>query len=127
MYKGYVPCDKGYVPFELKIANLMPILNQSLYITGIFWFIFKLVYGRLTKYIDKHNILSNCQFGLKKIFCLYDFNNINVKITSAIDKGEHIMGRFVLDFAKAFETLNHDILLRKLNHYEIRRTVFQWF
>ena len=37
------------------------------------------------------------------------------------------MGRFVLDFAKAFETVNHDILLRKLNLYEIRGTVLQWF
>ena len=48
------------------------------------------------------------------------------KITSAMDKIEHIIGLF-LDFAKAFDTVNHDILLSKLNHYGIRGTVLQWF
>ena len=48
------------------------------------------------------------------------------KITSAMDKGEHIVG-LCLDFAKAFDTVNHDILLSKLNHYGIRGTVLQWF
>ena len=43
------------------------------------------------------------------------------KITSAIDKKEHI------DFAKAFDTVNLDILSRKLNHYGIRGPVLQWF
>ncbi len=48
------------------------------------------------------------------------------KLTSAIHKGEHIIGLF-LDFAKAFDTMNHDILLRKLNNYGVRGTVLQWF
>ena len=38
------------------------------------------------------------------------------KITSAMDKKEHVFGLF-LDFAKAFDTVNHNILLRKLDHY----------
>ena len=37
------------------------------------------------------------------------------------------MGRFILHFAKAFGTVNHDILLRKLNNYGIRGTDLQWF
>ena len=48
------------------------------------------------------------------------------KITSAIDKKEHVIGLF-LDFAKAFDTVNHDILLRKLDHYGIRGIALQWF
>ena len=35
-----------------------------------------------------------------------------------MDKKEHVIGLF-LDFGKAFDTVNHDILLRKLDHYEI--------
>ncbi|KAI0242182.1 hypothetical protein LSAT2_014410, partial [Lamellibrachia satsuma] len=48
------------------------------------------------------------------------------KISSAMDKKEHVIGLF-LDFAKSFDTVNHDILLRKLDHYEIRGIVLQWF
>ena len=47
------------------------------------------------------------------------------KITKAIDKKPHIIGLF-LDFAKAFDTVNHNILLTKLAHYRIRGNVLQW-
>ena len=42
-----------------------------------------------------------------------------------MDKGEHIIGLF-LDLAKAFDTVNHTILLTKLTHYGIRGTALQW-
>ena len=130
--------DKGYVPYELKIANVVPIFKKGdatlisnyrpISVLPVFSKIFeKLVYSRLTKYIDKHNILTNYQFGFKKGYSTYMALTILIdKITSAMDKGEHIIGLF-LDFAKAFDTVNHDILLCKLNHYGIRGTVLQWF
>ena len=70
---------KGYVPYELQIANVGPIFFKGdatlisnyrpISVLPVFSKLFeKLVYGRLTKYIDKHNILLNYQFGLKKIF-----------------------------------------------------------
>ena len=111
--KGDATLIRNYRPI-----SVLPVLSK------IFE---KLVYSRLTKYIDKHNILSNYQFGFKKGYSTYMALTILIdKITSAMDKGEHIIG-LVLDFAKAFDTVNHDILLSKLNHYEIRGTVLQWF
>ena len=47
------------------------------------------------------------------------------KITKAIDKKEHTIGLF-LDFAEAFDTVNHNILQAKLAHYGIRGNVLQW-
>ena len=48
------------------------------------------------------------------------------KIFQAIDNNEYTLGVF-LDLAKAFDTVNRDILLRKLHHYEVRGIVHDWF
>ena len=57
----------------------------------------------------KHNILSNCQFGFKTGYSTYMNLTILIdKIISPIDKGEHIIG-LVLEFTKAFHTVNHHI------------------
>ena len=48
------------------------------------------------------------------------------KISQAIDNNEYTAGVF-LDLAKAFDTVNHEILLRKLDHYGIRGIVHDWF
>ena len=48
------------------------------------------------------------------------------KIVNALDKGNYACTVF-LDFAKAFDTVNHKILISKLENYGIRGTVKQWF
>ena len=71
--------------------------------------------------------MSNYQFGLKKGYSSYmALTKLIDKIARAMDKGEHIMW-LLLDFAEAFDTVNHKMILRKLNHFEIRGTVLQWF
>ena len=77
-------------------------------------------------YVTKNNILSKYQFGFRKGYSTDMALTILIdKITSAMDKGEHIIGLFV-DLAKAFDTVNHTILLKKLTHYGIRGTALQW-
>ena len=48
------------------------------------------------------------------------------RITSAIDKGEPMMGIY-LNFAEEFDKVNPAILLRKLSRYKISGPVLQWF
>ena len=48
------------------------------------------------------------------------------KISSSIEKNEYTIGIFI-DLAKAFDTVNHDILLKKLYHYGVRGIPYEWF
>ena len=48
------------------------------------------------------------------------------KITEALDKGDNVIGVF-LDFSKAFDTVDHSILLEKMFTYGIRDVALQWF
>ena len=48
------------------------------------------------------------------------------EITKSLENGKYVIGIF-LDFSKAFDTVNHDILLRKLYHYGIRGNALRCF
>jgi len=48
------------------------------------------------------------------------------KLTDSIENNETTLGIFI-DLAKAFDTVNHNILLSKLYHYGIRGTSHRWF
>jgi hypothetical protein len=79
------------------------------------------------KFIDKNKILSKHQYGFRKNrsteHAIIDFVD---KITKAIDEGKYSVGIF-LDLSKAFDTINHRILIKKLEHYGIRGVPKKWF
>ena len=129
--------DQGYVPDQLKIADIVPVFKNGdtslinnyrpISVLPVFSKVFeRLMYNRLMNYIMKHNILSNSQFGFRKGYSTDMAISLLIdKISKAIDTKEHVIGLF-LDLAKAFDTVNHNILLRKLTHYGIRGNILQW-
>ena len=82
----------------------------------------KLIYSRTQSFLEKHSITLPTQYGFRPAYstshAMIDIltstlDNINVNKNTAL---------LLLDLKKAFyrPTVNHDILLNKLNHYGIR-------
>ena len=82
---------------------------------------------RLVKFLYSNNIIYEHQFGFQQnkstSLAVMDLHS---KIVQAIENKKIACGVF-LDFAKAFDTVNHDILLGKLEHYGIRGLSNKWF
>ena len=62
----------------------------------------------------------------KSLYCMYALIQLYDKLSDAIDQGKVTLGLFI-DLSKAFDTVNHDILLAKLEFYEVRGVALQWF
>ena len=59
----------------------------------------------------------------KNIQRTWHLRSLLTKLLISLENGEFVIGIF-LDFSKAFDTVNHDILFQKLHHYGIRGTAF---
>ena len=130
--------EQGVVPLELKIAKVIPLFKaddpekfsnyRPVSILPIFSKILeKLMYKRLLNYVTENKILFKYQFGFREGY------STNLAMTYLIDdlvtslnKQNCVLGLF-LDFSKAFDTVNHDILFQKLSHYGIRGPALDWF
>ena len=78
-------------------------------------------------YRRKLNIIFENQFGFRSGYSTVQaVTLITDKIQKAIENKQYSCGIF-LDLSKAFDTVNHDILITKLEHYGIRGIAKDWF
>ena len=85
------------------------------------------MYKRLYNFLNNNNIIYNLQFGFRQQYSTsHALINITKIIRKALDDGNIVCGVFV-DLQKAFDTVDHQILLAKLNHYGIRGVSNDWF
>ena len=123
--------DKGYWPISLKKSEIIPIFkggdkhDMTNYrpislISNIAKIFERLIYNRLVNFFEKNNILANNQFGF---IGKRGTNDALIKVSEFIyeniDKSKPTLATF-LDFKKAFDTVNHDILIHRLRSYGVR-------
>ena len=108
---------------KLEVSNYRPISLLS----NIDKSFEKLIHSRLIEFLEGKQILYYRQFGFRKDFSTnHAILTLLESIQKALDDGQFACGIFI-DLEKAFDTVSHDILLEKLNHYGIRGIANDWF
>ena len=128
---------QGIVSLEHKIAKVTPLfkIDNKMYVNNyrpvsvlplLSKILERLMYNRILTFINKHDILYRYHFGFRQHYSTnLALITLDDKITESLQKGECVL-RVFLDFSKAFDTLNHTILLDKLYLYGIRGTTLDW-
>ena len=87
----------------------------------------KLIYKQLYRYIDKHNIVYKHQYGFRnKKSTTHAILNLLNYLYRHLESNHNVISVY-LDFKKAFDCVDHDILLQKLHHYGIRGIANDFF
>ena len=86
----------------------------------------KLFDSRLQSFIDKNYILNNSQYGFRaNCSTSYALVELIEELSSSLDRNKVTVGVFI-DLKKAFDTIDHSLLLRKLERYGIRGKANDW-
>ena len=126
-YLSNLSLSEGVFPTELKLANVILLYKSD----DVFLFnnyrpasllcviskVFeKVMYNRLTDFLDTFAILNNSQLGCRKMHSTYmALMTLMNELISSLENDEYILGIFLV-FSKAFDTVDHVILLKKSWH-----------
>ena len=128
----------GIFPDELKIAKINPIYKKDdphltdnyrpiSLLPSISKVFEKVVFLQLYTYFNENNLLYDSQYGFRSLHST-EFAAIEItdKIYQNLDNKKSPLAIY-LDLSKAFDTIDHSILIHKLEYYGIKGTSLKWF
>ena len=130
--------SNGIFPDTLKIAEVIPVFKKGnklscnnyrpiSLLSNLSKIFEKILHERTYNFLNECNLFYSLQFGFRH---KHSTNHALIKITElirkAIDNKKIACGVFI-DLQKAFDTVNHKILLQKLKHYGIRGVAYNLF
>ena len=138
MFMFNLSITSGIFPDEWKVATVIPLQKDGnkedvnnlrpislLPLPGKL--LEKLVHSQLSAYLENNTLLNDCQGGFRHgISTINKIAELTDDIYKAMDSKETTVAVFI-DFKKAFDTVNHAILLSKLRHMGVRDISQHWF
>ena len=128
----------GVFPNILKTSSVLPLFKKGSkldcgnyrpisLLSNISKLLERLMYKRFYNFLNVYNCISELQFGFRSQHSTsHTLVSITEKIREAIDTGHFACGVFI-DLQKAFDTVDHKILIAKLEYYGVRGTAKNWF
>ena len=130
--------ESGIFPDKLKIARVIPLYNaghpanisnyRPISVLPCFSkMLERIMYNRLYKYLTTEKILYPKQFGFQRGHSTeHTIVKLANQIYESFERNQYKLGVFI-DLSKAFHTVNHSVLFKKLQMYGIRGVKLAWF
>ena len=129
--------EQGIFPKSMKLARVVPIhkggsrAEVSNYrpislLTSFSKIYEKLMHSRIVDFMETNDSFYSMQYGFRSgRSCEHALLNAQNILLDSLNRKQISLLMFI-DFSKAFDMVDHDILLRKLNHYGIRGIALDW-
>lgn len=130
----------GYIPIQLKTAKIIPVFKSGdahlftnyrpiSLLPSLSKLLEKVISRQIFGFLNKHKNLYRHQYGFRKAHSTsHPLIHFLDKIYNSLNKNdaEYTLGVF-LDLKKAFDTVNFEILLKKMEHYGFKGISNLWF